>query len=141
MLSMALGARERTNYQHRRMMAEYQECTSKSAREEYAKAYATRWSELVRLPYFDMCRMIVVDPMHNLFLGECRKSSILVMCSRKPVLTLFALARGCENTFLPYMDPAEDFPEDERNSSTPRDPRQCMYDSSKAIWLLILVRL
>ncbi len=50
-------------------MREYQECATKSARETHAKAYATRWSELGRLPYFDMCRMVVVDPMHNLFLG------------------------------------------------------------------------
>ncbi|KAI8985713.1 hypothetical protein BD414DRAFT_394137, partial [Trametes punicea] len=41
----------------------------KTAREEHASMYATRWSELARLPYFDFCRMIVVDPMHNLFLG------------------------------------------------------------------------
>ncbi|KAF9472474.1 hypothetical protein BDN70DRAFT_766116, partial [Pholiota conissans] len=28
-----------------------------------------RWSELLRLPYFDPTKMLVVDPMHNLFLG------------------------------------------------------------------------
>lgn len=52
------------------MMHEYHACTTKNARDTYAKSYATRWSELARLPYFDMCRMVVVDPMHNLFLGS-----------------------------------------------------------------------
>src|SRR5271168_4068380 len=28
-----------------------------------------RWSELLRLPYFDPTRFVVVDAMHNLFLG------------------------------------------------------------------------
>ncbi|RDX44513.1 hypothetical protein OH76DRAFT_1096267 [Lentinus brumalis] len=59
----------RTDSQHREYMSQYQQCGTKAARDEFAKKYATRWSELARLPYFDMCRMIVVDPMHNLFLG------------------------------------------------------------------------
>lgn len=60
----------RTDAHHRRLMDEYKSCTTKNARDDHVKAYATRWSEFARLPYFDMCRMIVVDPMHNLFLGE-----------------------------------------------------------------------
>ncbi|KAI0634504.1 hypothetical protein C8Q77DRAFT_1073071 [Trametes polyzona] len=59
----------RTDSQHRRLMEGYRTASAGSAREKYATAYATRWSELARLPYFDMCRMVVVDPMHNLFLG------------------------------------------------------------------------
>ncbi|TBU52487.1 hypothetical protein BD310DRAFT_981846 [Dichomitus squalens] len=61
--------RTRTDAEHRSFMAQYQQCSSKGEREDFARKYATRWSELARLPYFDMCRMIVVDPMHNLFLG------------------------------------------------------------------------
>ncbi|KAI0323219.1 hypothetical protein GY45DRAFT_1410608 [Cubamyces sp. BRFM 1775] len=63
------GFRARTDKHHRMLMEEYRQATTKSAREEHASMYATRWSELARLPYFDMCRMVVVDPMHNLFLG------------------------------------------------------------------------
>ncbi|KAL7278657.1 hypothetical protein ACG7TL_007658 [Trametes sanguinea] len=62
------GFRARTDQHHRRLMEEYRKAPTKSAREEHAAAYATRWSELARLPYFDFHRMIVVDPMHNLFL-------------------------------------------------------------------------
>ncbi|KAI0363300.1 hypothetical protein BV20DRAFT_1058164 [Pilatotrama ljubarskyi] len=63
------GSIRRTDAQHRKMMAEYKALSTKADRDAYAKAFATRWSELARLPYFDLCRMIVVDPMHNLFLG------------------------------------------------------------------------
>ena len=38
-------------------------------RKKFMTKEAVRWSELARLPYFDLCRMIVIDPMHNLFLG------------------------------------------------------------------------
>ncbi|KAJ7156359.1 hypothetical protein C8R46DRAFT_1115786 [Mycena filopes] len=60
---------ERTNARHRHLQKEYQKCTTKSARDAFVKANATRWSELHRLPYFDICQMVVIDPMHNLFLG------------------------------------------------------------------------
>ena len=31
-----------------------------------------RYLELVLLPYFDAPRMLVIDPMHNLFLGSAK---------------------------------------------------------------------
>jgi hypothetical protein len=43
---------------------------SDKAAAEYVKAHATRWTELLRLPYFNVCRMIIIDPMHALLLGE-----------------------------------------------------------------------
>ncbi|KAF7358278.1 hypothetical protein MVEN_00876900 [Mycena venus] len=63
------GFPERTNKRHRELQKEYLKCTTKAARDAFVKQYATRWSELHRLPYFDICEMIVIDPMHNLFLG------------------------------------------------------------------------
>ncbi|KAI0069372.1 hypothetical protein K474DRAFT_1610534 [Panus rudis PR-1116 ss-1] len=62
--------RAQTDAEHRRLQAEYKTKTTKAARTQFVKLYATRWSELSRLPYFDFSRMVVVDPMHNLFLGE-----------------------------------------------------------------------
>ncbi|KAF7372684.1 hypothetical protein MVEN_00131700 [Mycena venus] len=63
------GFPERTNKRHRELQKEYLKCTTKSARDAFVKQYATRWCELHRLPYFNICEMIVIDPMHNLFLG------------------------------------------------------------------------
>ena len=37
--------------------------------ESICKTNWVRWSELLRLPYFDPVRFATVDPMHCLFLG------------------------------------------------------------------------
>lgn len=59
----------RTHAEQVRFAQQYAVLTSQSAREEFVRKFASRWSELARLPYFDVCRMIVIDPMHNLLLG------------------------------------------------------------------------
>ena len=38
-------------------------------RKETVTTTGIQWSELYHLPYFDPSRMVVVDCMHNLFLG------------------------------------------------------------------------
>ena len=44
---------------------------SKSVSERKQHVFDThvRWSEILRLPYFNPIRHLIVDPMHNLFLG------------------------------------------------------------------------
>ncbi|KII93303.1 hypothetical protein PLICRDRAFT_100818 [Plicaturopsis crispa FD-325 SS-3] len=64
------GFRERTDAEQRRLGEEYLRCMTNADKAKFVKEFATRWSELSRLPYFDLCRMIVIDPMHNLFLGK-----------------------------------------------------------------------
>ncbi|OCH84788.1 hypothetical protein OBBRIDRAFT_798774 [Obba rivulosa] len=59
----------RTNTEHRDHMERYRALLTDAAHEHFVKDHAACWSELAHLPYFDMCRMVVVDPMHNLFLG------------------------------------------------------------------------
>ncbi|KAL4258273.1 hypothetical protein AB1N83_009184 [Pleurotus pulmonarius] len=59
----------RTHAEQKQYAEEYQQYTTQATRDDHVKQYATRWSELLRLPYFDICRMIIVDPMHNLLLG------------------------------------------------------------------------
>ena len=34
--------------------------------------HGCRYSELLRLSYFDPVRMLIIDPMHNLFLGSAK---------------------------------------------------------------------
>ncbi|KAH9944944.1 uncharacterized protein BXZ73DRAFT_73189 [Epithele typhae] len=43
-----------------------------AARTVIFKEHGIRWSELLRLPYWDPTRYAVVDAMHNLFLGQVR---------------------------------------------------------------------
>jgi hypothetical protein len=63
------GFKARTDTEQRELHHKYNALPNKTSKTQFVKENATRWSELVRLPYFDMCRMIVIDPMHNLFLG------------------------------------------------------------------------
>lgn len=43
------------------------------AEQERMKSQAgLQYSSLLRLPYFDAPRMLIVDPMHNLFLGSAK---------------------------------------------------------------------
>ena len=61
--------RKRTDREVRDAMAKYQKATSKHAADSLAKVSGVRYSELSRLPYFDIVENFLVDPMHNLFLG------------------------------------------------------------------------
>jgi hypothetical protein len=45
-----------------------------TARNNFVHDNATRYTELSRLPYFDLVEQIAIDPMHNLFLGVCSQS-------------------------------------------------------------------
>jgi len=91
----------RKNEEQHQLQSKYLLCETKTARAEFVKKYATRWSELSRLPYFDMCRMIVVDPMHNLFLGKVHTFSNI---GHVPSLSNY---RRCENTLLSYLGPTK----------------------------------
>ena len=55
--------------QHRENALEWRRCKSTAERERFVKKSGTRWSDLLRLTYFDPIRFVVVDPMHCLFLG------------------------------------------------------------------------
>ncbi|KAF8873287.1 hypothetical protein CPB84DRAFT_1817996 [Gymnopilus junonius] len=43
----------------------YQSLNTKTTKAEFVKQYAIRPSELSRLEYFNICQMIIIDPMHN----------------------------------------------------------------------------
>lgn len=58
--------------QHRRYAAQWRDAKTEAAREAEFKAHGVRWSELLRLEYWDPTKFAVVDAMHNLFLGELR---------------------------------------------------------------------
>ena len=51
------------------MAEEWLAAPSKTERERIFKRTGIRWSELLRLSYWDPTRFIVVDAMHNLFLN------------------------------------------------------------------------
>jgi hypothetical protein len=47
----------------------WRDAESKKKQEALYKSNGIRWSELLRLPYWDPNHSVVVDPMHNLFLN------------------------------------------------------------------------
>ncbi|KAG1736388.1 uncharacterized protein EDB91DRAFT_1083356 [Suillus paluster] len=60
---------QRTCEEHRAAAEEWKNAETKSERNKVFARHGVRWSELLRLPYWDPVRFIVIDGMHNLFLG------------------------------------------------------------------------
>jgi hypothetical protein len=61
--------RTRTNEETRASAQVYKDSTTKVESDAIFAQTGVRWSELLRLPYFDPTRFVVIDVMHNLFLG------------------------------------------------------------------------
>ena len=59
----------RDSVEHRENALGWRRCNSDASRKRFTKSTGVRWSELLRLPYFDPIKFITVDPMHCLFLG------------------------------------------------------------------------
>ena len=58
--------------QHRELATQAKEACTLSARKEIEKKIGVRYSELLRLPYLDLVRGHLIDPLHNLFLGTAK---------------------------------------------------------------------
>lgn len=54
---------------------EFKNAETKQKAQEISKSTGVKYSELVRLPYFDPVRMVVVDPMHSFLLGLVKNES------------------------------------------------------------------
>ena len=53
----------------RRHAAKFRSLPNVTQKKRYASNNGVRYTELLRLPYFDPVRMLIVDPMHCLFMG------------------------------------------------------------------------
>ena len=62
----------RTTQAHREVAQRLSGCTTKTARQKLESSTGYRVTSLLKLPYFEPCRMLIVDPMHNLFLGTAK---------------------------------------------------------------------
>jgi hypothetical protein len=93
--------KRRTNEECRDFARKFKEAETEQDAQEYFDTTGLRWSELLRLPYFDPARFIVVDAMHNLFLGLIRghiKDILGIQVNRKappaPVVLRIKLTEG-----------------------------------------------
>ena len=55
---------------HKRDIIQLQSCKTRAAIADIETESGYRYTELIRLPYFNPTKMLVIDPMHNLFLGS-----------------------------------------------------------------------
>ncbi len=58
--------------EHLRYAMEWRDASTEDERDALVKKYGVRWSELLRLEYWDPTKYALVDTMHNMFLGELR---------------------------------------------------------------------
>ena len=59
----------RTDKQVRKAMNTYKKATKKTSAQVLSQKSGVKYSELVRLPYFDMVQNFLIDPMHNILMG------------------------------------------------------------------------
>ena len=60
----------RTVVEHRANVQLLRQCKTKTELAKKVSQLGCRYLVLLELPYFDPCRMLVIDSMHNLFLGS-----------------------------------------------------------------------
>lgn len=63
---------KRNSESHRRDANKTLKATSSSQRKKLESTLGVRYTELLRLPYYDCVRFVVIDPMHNLLLGTAK---------------------------------------------------------------------
>lgn len=76
-MNILLDFARRNGEEHRRLSREYQEKETTREREAFFKIHGVRYTEFIRLPYLDIVRASIIDPMHNLLLGESYDSNDL----------------------------------------------------------------
>lgn len=73
---------KRTNEGCRRDAENYRDAVDAKKAQSIFDTTGMRWSELLRLPYYDPTSFVVVDPMHNLFLGLIKEHVQVILGSR-----------------------------------------------------------
>ena len=54
---------------HRNLCFQWKALVTQAEQDDFFNTHGVRWTEIARLPYFNLVRYTVVDPMHNLLLG------------------------------------------------------------------------
>ncbi|CAK5266228.1 unnamed protein product, partial [Mycena citricolor] len=62
----------RTKEEHNQLAKQYRDLETEAEKDAFFMEHGVRWSEFVRLEYFDIIRCTVIDPMHNLLLGVAK---------------------------------------------------------------------
>ena len=57
---------------HRKYALQYKSATTQQHQKLIEREHRCRYSVLLELPYYDVIRFCVIDPMHNLLLGTVK---------------------------------------------------------------------
>ncbi|TDL15911.1 hypothetical protein BD410DRAFT_816842 [Rickenella mellea] len=63
----------RTSAEHRKYAEQWRDSETRDAQDDIFDNHGLRWSELLRLPYWDPINFTVIDTMHALFLGNLKR--------------------------------------------------------------------
>lgn len=66
---------QRNHREVRRQAEEFRGAATKTEAAKIAQKNGVRYSQLIRLPYFDIVRMTTVDPMHTFLLGMVKRET------------------------------------------------------------------
>ena len=64
-----------------------QQAKNKTERNKLESEFGCRYSVLLQLPYFDPICMLIIDPMHNIFLGSAKHMKNIWLNDDKPFIT------------------------------------------------------
>ena len=62
---------------HKEQGLKWKHAATQAERHTIEREFGVRYSELLRLPYFDTVHFSVIDPMHNIFLGSAKHTIAL----------------------------------------------------------------
>ena len=94
----------RTNAVHRQNVQIVQQCNTKTKQSQKESQLGCRYSELLKLPYFDPPRMLIIDPMHNLFLGTGKRMLNIWLESSLLSSSQFRQTQECVDSFIMPSD-------------------------------------
>ncbi|KAJ3534922.1 hypothetical protein NM688_g7054 [Phlebia brevispora] len=78
-LDRSLWPQPLSYWNHIKLAMRWKNASSVSERESISKDHGIRWSELLRLEYWDPTRFALIDSMHNLLLGALRHHCVEVL--------------------------------------------------------------
>ena len=95
--------RPRSNEQHRSDVRRTLSCSTVTGRSKLELELGCRYSVLLDLPYFDPIRMLLIDPMHNLYMGTAKHFTFAILIGRNilSTLDLDTIKDRLDNTIVP----------------------------------------
>lgn len=93
----------RTNSRHRSDVNKILKCSTKTEREKFESQLGCRYTVLLDLPYFRPIEMLLIDPMHNLFLGTAKHFArdLWIGCDFLSPSALLKIEARLKNTIVP----------------------------------------